>query len=134
MQPRLNKYYPFLVWISILLISPTLATIWNGIAQPWDFDSGYLLMPPAMAIGGAIVSLPGFGLFFLSFKHLPKLVEQVMLIKMLLIIICLLLTVLTIYFLVDIVFMEPSNSDGFRVFLSYIITVPACILAFKMYK
>jgi hypothetical protein len=134
MEVTLNKYYPFLVWLFILVVSPTLAMIWNAIAEPWDFDSSYLLMPLFLAISGVFVSLPAFGLFFLSFRQIPKLIDSPIILKAVFIFICLIVTTFTIYFLFDKIFLEPSNRDGFRVFLSYLITVPIGVLSFKLYK
>lgn len=134
MKASLSRYYPFKVWASILAISPILAVVWNAIAEPWDFNSDAILTPLFLIVGGAFVSLPAFGIFFLSFKQIPKLVASEIVVKMLLIIICLLITTLTIYFLVDKVLMQPGNRDGFRVFLSYLILVPISVLAFKLYK
>lgn len=134
MQVSLSKYYPFKVWATILIISPVLAVVWNAIAEPWDFNSDAIIIPIFLFFGGAFVSLPAFGIFFLSYKQLPKLVTSEIVVKILLIIICLLITGLTIYFLVDKVLIQQSNRDGFRVFLSYLIVVPISVFIFKLYK
>lgn len=135
MRTTFNKYYPFQVWASTLVVGPILGILLNVVRRPDSFDLGYVFGGPlALALGGAFVSLPAFAIYYLIYRGLRLKIKSDIYLKFILCPIVFAGLIATIYFLVSNVMLRPTNRAGFLLVLSYVFCALASTLFFKTYK
>jgi hypothetical protein len=135
MTKTFNKYYPFQVWASTLIVGPILGILLNVLRRPDSFDFGYVFGGPfALALGGAFVSLPAFAIYYLIYRSLRLKMESDIYLKFILCPIVIAGLIATIYFLVSDVMLQSTNRDGFLLVSSYVFCAFVSTFSFKTYK
>jgi len=122
MRNLVARAYPIKVWLITLLGGPSLGIFLNILNDSDSFEASMLYAPLVIAFVSTFISLPAFGIYYMMYMGLAKIIKSEVILKAILCSYSCIAVVGT--FIVGDVrtMLQPTNKDGFLFFLGYIIT------------
>lgn len=122
MQNFLRRGYPLKVWLITLVCGPYLGMLLNFLWSPDMFEASMLYGPLFIAFVSIFFSLPAFGIYYIVYVMIIKIIRSEIILKAILCLISCFGVAVTFVIGGVATMLQPSNEDGFLFFNGYIIT------------